>query len=90
MRDFLDSVLAFLDLESMTDPEWEAVEASLEGYEADYNMQTYDALDDTLKDREETFDTRQRLTNLYLAKGVEVNPAAEVTPKSNIFIGDVL
>jgi len=82
--------MQFLGLESLTDEEWELVETSLVGVEADFNIETFNANDQILQFREETFTTRQRLKDLYSAKGIDVSPAPVAVPKSQIFIGEAL
>ncbi len=89
MRDFLDSVLTFIDLATLTDEEW-ALEIAW-GDEADYTLETYNGLKEILAFREEPYSASCKLKNVYKAKGVEINPAAAaVAPKSNIFLGSPL
>lgn len=85
LRDFLDNILAFIDSESLTDDEFDAVEnVALE----DYSLVTYNALKGLLEDRESVSTQVEKLTYFFKAKGLDVDDSA--TALSNIFIGGAL
>lgn len=85
LRDFLDDILAFIDSESLTDDEFDAVEnVALE----DYSLVTYNALKGLLEDRESVSTQVEKLTYFFKAKGLDVDDSA--TALSNIFIGGAL
>ncbi len=84
MRDFLNSVLAFINATSLTDGEFDTVEATV----AIYSQETYDDLARILETRESVSTMQERLIAVYAAKGVDVSEAE--TGKTNIYLGDVL
>ena len=84
MRDFLNAILAFISAESLTDVEFDSVEASV----ASYSQSTYDDLARILLEREAVSSVQERLTFYYKARGVSVTEAD--TASSNIYIGSVL
>lgn len=81
MRDFLDSILAFISTESLTDLEFETVTSTLPLYD----QSTYDDLSRILANRENVSIMQDRLTFFYRAKGVEFQEA--ITASSNIWLG---
>lgn len=89
MRDFLDSILGFIDSESLTDEEWGAL--SLE--EEQLSKEVYAALLAVLEARDGVSDSTKRLKHYFLAAGIDLGveedaPATEA--KSNILIGTAL
>lgn len=87
MREFLDSILTFIQSESLTDEEFETIELEDESY----TVETYLALRTILEAREGVSDQVERLRTYFMARGVDVNATPEVpTPVSNIFIGSPL
>lgn len=86
-RGFLDSILAFIDCESLTDEEFESIEVE----EPAYDRETYLALRAVLEGRNNVDNSVQRLQQFFLAKGVDVSATPGIpTPTSNIFIGGAL
>lgn len=91
MRGFLDSILGFIESESLTDVEYasEAVAALVSP--PDYTREMYLALRGVLEARDNISDAVSRLTKFFEAKGVDVSEApATPTALSNIFIGGSL
>lgn len=86
MRDFLDSILAFIGSESLTTEEFETVP---EDHGATYSPESYSDLKTILDSRESVSETHERLKAVYRAKGIVITDSA-VTPQSNIYIGDEL
>ncbi len=82
MRDFLDSILSFIGSESLTDGEFDGVEATIE----DYTQEIFNELKAILEARENVSDQLAKLTHYFQAKGIEVMDT-EKTPTSQIFIG---
>lgn len=81
MRAFLNAVLAFIGVPSLTDEEFEAL--TLES--TDDAAEVYAALSQVLIARESVSAAHDRLVFYYQAMGVEVTPAP--LAKSNILIG---
>lgn len=88
MRDFLNSILAFIGSTSLTDEEW----ASLDGIvtEQEYNEANYTALLTILVDRDSVSNVRERLRFYFLAADGTVNDSAPLSSPSNILVGKVL
>lgn len=87
MRDWLNSVLAFIGATSLTDVEYDSINfVSLEVQV--YNQAAYDELTKVISSRELVSNTQDRLTALFQAKGADLTPAQ--TGKSNILIGGAL
>jgi len=84
MRNFLNGILTFLSIASLTDEEFSTVNITVQ----QYNIDTYNQLKEILELRESVSDDLDRLRYYFLAKGVEIDQA--YTPKSNILIGRVL
>lgn len=87
MRNFLDNILIFLSLPSLTDDEFSALNPV--PVTQDYTSVSYTALDNVLKDREDTLLTRERLKDYFTAKGVELVDPTYVAA-SNILVGVAL
>jgi hypothetical protein len=84
MRDFLDAILAFIVAESLTDNEFDSVEATV----TIYDQATYDDLARILTARGSATVYLDRLLSYYEARGVSLTAAT--VANSNIFIGGVL
>ena len=87
MRDWLNSVMAFIGSTSLTDEEWAAVNV-LEMTTLEYNQAAYDQLSEVLVSRESVSTMQVRLAALFTAKGATFTPAA--LAETNIYLGDVL
>ncbi len=74
----------FIEASTLTDPEFESI--TLIGM--NYDVDSYNALLGVIDSREGVSTTRDRLTNYYLARGVEVS--APPVGTSNIFLGSPL
>lgn len=81
MRDFLNSILAFIVAESLTDLEWSSVTATI----PIYDQATYDDLARILLGRDGVSNFQERLFSFYTAKGVVISKAS--VAQSNIFLG---
>lgn len=91
MRDFLNSILDFIESESLTDEEFETIEAIDPALTEDYTKEVYLALREVLEARENVSNQVKRLKLYFIAKGVDVSSTPSVpTPKSNIYIGEPL
>lgn len=84
MRDFLNSILNFIGSESLTDVEFETVEAKYPIYDKD----TYNDLAKILQTRDSVSIMISRLTKYYQAKGVDVEK--KKVGKTNILVGSPL
>ena len=84
MRDFLNAILAFIDSESLTDDEFEALP---EGLAEEYSKAVYDALKAILQEREGVSGQLQKLNAYFTAKGVSLAGTAVRDPNSQIFVG---
>ena len=84
MRDFLNGILSFIGAESLTDEEFDTVEAELPLYD----QATYDDLARICEARGSVNDSQERLVAYYTAKGVDVD--ANDTGSSDIYLGSVL
>lgn len=80
MRDFLNAILTFLSLSSLTDDEFDSLEIESAGLD----VETYEALDAIVAARDSVSDARDRLRYYFLAKGVSIT---EVEGSSNILVG---
>jgi hypothetical protein len=88
LREFLDSILAFIDAEALTDEEYASTQP-METEPGEYTVESYEKLKAVLTARESLSTTLTRLEQYYLAKGVEVTTPAK-TPSTQIFIGSAL
>lgn len=88
MRGFLDSILAFIGAESLTDEEFAFDEIQALS-EPEYTQEVYDALKLVLNTRESVSSTMQRLGDYFEAAGLDVD-FSDSAPSSNIFVGGVL
>jgi len=87
LRDFLDAILAFIGVASLSDEEFEGL--TLTDEEDGYNQATYIALSEVLVSRDAISTSKDRLTYFFKSKGVEVSDSVS-TAISNIYIGDAL
>lgn len=81
MRVFLNAILSFIGAESLTDLEFETVEAESQAYD----QATYDDLARILDARDGISVFQGRLIGYYTAKGVAVTEID--TARSNILLG---
>lgn len=85
MRDFYDSILAFIEAASLSDPEFDTCVSEVEALD----LASYNDLLSVLDSRELVSNTRDRLGYYYMAAGVEISQSsAEAT--SNILVGGAL
>lgn len=90
MRDFLDSVLVFIGLTTITDQEAEDLDLDgISGAATYENMGTYLWLVSLLAERVSAAEYSTRLVAVYRAKGISVVVAAP-SPSSNIFLGGAI
>lgn len=82
MRDFLDAILMFIGSESLTDEEFDGIDATDE----EYTQETFDLLKAVLESRDSVSTQLDKLAYYFLAKGVAVT-GSEPTAKSHIFVG---
>lgn len=87
MRVFLNEILAFIDSESLTDEEFDALPEDLT---EEYTKATYDALKAVLEGREGVSGQLEKLKAYFIAKGVDLTGQAARTPASQIVVGVVL
>lgn len=85
MRDFLDSILTFLSLASLSDEEWTATGFTSSTSEV-YDIDVFNALKAVLESRELVSTQLEKLKGYFIAKGVDVSDSA-YTAKSKIFLG---
>lgn len=91
LRNFLDEILDFIGSESLTDEEFETVEAVEPTVEETYTKETYLALKSVLEARDSVSGQPKKLKLYFIAKGVDLSDAgAAKTPTSNIFVGSKL
>lgn len=84
MRDFIDAVLEFIGVATLSDEEFDAL--TIEA--ADFDAETYAAIDAVLDSREDISSAKDRLLYYFKAAGVDVGPIE--SPKSQIFVGGAL
>lgn len=84
MREELNSILAFIGSESLTDQEFEDLTLS----STEDPLAVYEALLGVLNSRESVSDAKERLKNYFLAQGVSVGDPP--SGRSEIFVGAVL
>lgn len=85
MRDYLNAILAFIGVESLTDEEFDAIELE----DTDNLVDNYNALLGLLESREAISESRTRLQYYFLAKGADVGSDSP-SGSSNIFVGNCL
>ena len=84
MRDWLNAILAFIGGTSLTDVEWNSINAM--GMETQvYNQAAYDQLSKVLLSRENVSGLQVRLVGFFKAKGTDVVPAD--TARTEILLG---
>ncbi len=82
MRDFLDSILAFIGSESLTDLEYSGIDLDSELLD----QASFDALKSVLESRDSVGSQLDKLTYYYKAHGFEPS-GSSATAVSNIFVG---
>ena len=87
MRDFLDSILAFINSESLADLEFEAIEPGLSPF---YSMDVYLQLKTILEVREDISMQLDKLKSFFILKGLALDSVPSSSPTSNLFIGSRL
>lgn len=87
MRDWLNAILAFISVESLTDGEYSGIDTSALTLNT-YNQAAYDALAEVLEAREAISTVQEKLVAFFKAKGLDVEE--NDTGKSNIYLGDAL
>lgn len=87
MREWLNGILTFIAVSSLTDVEYNSINfLNLEVLT--YNQAAYDELSKVLAGREAVSTAQDRLAAFFKAKGLDV--AVANTGKSNIYMGSVL
>lgn len=87
MRTFLNSILSFIDSESLTDEEFASLPDTLvQGY----NEYVYQALRSILQAREGVSSQLKKLQAYFTAKGVSVASTTVAAPMSQILVGAAL
>lgn len=90
LRDFLNAIFAFINIDSIADEEWNNILEPLD-LEEEYSLATYNGLKSVLASRESISDAYSKLGNYYKAKGIDLSaPEVAPTPITNIFVGGVL
>lgn len=84
MRDFLDSILAFISAPSLTDVEFDTITLTTQVY----SNAVYDELSAVLVSRDAVSSTHSKLIAFFKAKGTDVTGTD--LGLSNIFIGGPL
>lgn len=84
MRDFLNDILSFIVAPTLTDDEYDTVEATV----PIYDQASYDDLARILAARESISDMQDRLIAYYAARGFDVDELD--TASTNIYLGSVL
>lgn len=88
MRATLNHILIALSIATLTDDEFSKADPFLD---AGMNVDTYKYLLSVLDSRELVSNDRDRLTALFIAKGVDGVTSAETSPaRTNIFVGATL
>lgn len=87
LRDFYNSVLEFINTESLTDEEFALSPPDLD---PDYSKETFEFLKSTLISRESVSNTIRKLYYVFFAAGAIEKKDAPKNPVSNIFIGSPL
>lgn len=87
MREWLSSVLVFIGSTSLTDNEWDDVNA-LKVTTNVYDQGSYDELSKVLTSRDSVSNYQEKLIALFKVKGFDAVPAK--TGKSDILLGMVL
>lgn len=84
MRDFLNTVLAFIGAENLTDDEFDALTIE----DTDSDSDNYGALLAVLNSRDSVSNTKNRLAYYYQAKGLLI--LADENAQSNILLGGAI
>lgn len=90
LREFLDAIFSFINIDSISDDEWDDILEPLD-LEEEYSLATYKGLKAVLASRESISNSYLKLGSYYKAKGVDLSePEVAPTPITNIFVGGVL
>lgn len=84
VRSFLDSILSFINSESLTDEEFALLPS---GTVQSYNEYVYKYLRSVLQARESISLQLKKLKSFFVAKGVNVSETPVKDPISQIFVG---
>lgn len=85
MRDFLNSIFAFIGTASLSDEEFDSL--TIESY--GYDQATYDALIGVLNSREAVSTMKDRLTAYFTARGASISQSTN-TGSTQIWAGSPL
>jgi len=86
LRSFLDDILAFIGSESLTDEEFDVIDAL--DLDQTYTKDVYEALRATLEGRDNVSGQVKRLKVYFIARGADLSETNAIpTPQSNIFLG---
>jgi len=88
LREFLDAILDFISADSLTDEEFDDIEAL--DLEQAYSKEIYAALLVTLEERENVSDQIEKLKLYFIARGLDLDVASSPQAQSNIFLGGTL
>ena len=84
MRAYLDSILAFINSESLVDSEYETIDSGLEPF---YSIEVYQTLKTILEVRESVSSQLEKLKSFFVLKGLDLDSIPANSPTSNLFIG---
>lgn len=84
MRAFIDSILAFIDSESLADSEFEVIDPILA---PSYSIEVYLSLKSILEVRESVSSQLNKLKSFFILKGLDLDSIPANSPTSNLFIG---
>lgn len=85
MREFLNSILASIGSESLTDDEFAAIDLPYE----EYSLAVYSALKGVLEGRDSVSSQLDKLISYFASRGINVVETA-YQPISQIFVGSPL
>lgn len=87
MRDFINAILQFIGVETLTDQE--LAEHFAVDVDQDYSKNTYDAVKGLLEERDTVSDSVLKLQYYFMAAGTDIGDNV-VIANSNILIGSCL
>ena len=90
LRTFVNGIFSFIGSESLTDEEFETLEAVEPALTESYTKALYDALKETIQNRDGVSGQGRKLKAYFSARGVDVSGSTVPTPNSNILIGKPL
>lgn len=90
-REFLDSILTFIEAPTLTDEEFEPISAGM-AETLEPTVEVYEALRDVLLERDSVSDAVDWLERYFVARKVDLDSSDDDEPiaASNILIGSVL